>query len=263
MTSRLFSLPLEIRREIYMLVLYDEDTVWVNSPISKGAVKKPSVKAAINGKRCDVFSRADFYFNGPTRGLSTALLLVNRKIHKESSEILYSKNVFGFIGDAQYTDLLRFLWQIGRANRSRLERIEIKLPTIQRGWVSVRKGRPTTVFNPKDDKSWTRRPKRLALRYHLAGEGVEESLRLIEAQCPNLWGIWLRIPFDELITVEKTVALKRFRRMKSVLVFILEVPHVEGNQYANIKEDAFAVLREWEWADFSDDEVGTEKYFLF
>jgi len=98
-------LPREVRDQIYTYVLQATTNVKLESrPIYLLSLEELSWKPS-----------------------TPALCLVNRQIHREASEILYSQNTFCFQNPGE---LLRFEEQIGSVNRDWIQRIEISTVVI-------------------------------------------------------------------------------------------------------------------------------------
>lgn len=100
MPSNFFSLPRELRNQIYELVLLHPEDI---DPTSR---------------------------YGQSHGLTPGLLRVNKAFHCEASAMLYAQNRFDFDSEIRGT-VAQFLGQIGQANAGSMQHIIIEFPRFQ------------------------------------------------------------------------------------------------------------------------------------
>ena len=104
MSSNFFSLPRELRGQIYELVLLHREVI------------NPRVESSL-------------WFSRPQFKLNTELLHVNKTIHHETSSLFYSQNRFDFtMGYPE--DVASFLGQIGRNNADYIRHICVDFPNF-------------------------------------------------------------------------------------------------------------------------------------
>lgn len=119
---RIFTLPLEIRLEIYNYLLIHPTF----NPYEK--LNSPSVCTISTDDLLNRAGKPVIY----CVTIRTALLLVCKQIHAEAISILYSRNSFRF---HHPKILLKFLIQIGQANIRHIKHLQIVVPWNQESWI--------------------------------------------------------------------------------------------------------------------------------
>lgn len=125
-----FSLPSELRNEIYGLLLVTDQIPSAFVPHS-GAIRPLE----------------SWSFRRRTGGLSLGLLRVNKALHREGSSVFYGRNHFDVSGYSSKPaeKLSSWLQQIGSTNALHVQHLLIEFP----GWASFQPGNPFRL----DDES--------------------------------------------------------------------------------------------------------------
>ncbi|KAL8992965.1 MAG: hypothetical protein Q9169_006697 [Polycauliona sp. 2 TL-2023] len=127
--SKLLSLPIEIRRNIYLQCLVS------SSPIVVWSARKTKY-AEDNETR---FKVTTFIHNPEARAwdirsVFVSLLRCCRYLASDAAAIFYRENTFVFSGDHDYYRIIAWLDQIGHRNRNNLSALEISAPRPSKAW---------------------------------------------------------------------------------------------------------------------------------
>lgn len=130
------NLPQEVRDEIYTLSLNSSSAIIVHSSklTCTWQTDETSAESNKNSRLVMQLKLDQSATRSSVQDLVLGLLRCNRATTVEASKIFYSKNVFSFIGDHDWTPIITWLEAIGEQNRDYLTSLEATIRRLSTSW---------------------------------------------------------------------------------------------------------------------------------